>query len=225
MLRSAIFVLTLALGAAFSVDFSDTKEKPIQKVLRLMKEMQSQLSKEAEADEDMNSKMGCWCETNEKEKTHALAVNNQQVTDLSASIEELTAKSSSLKTDLEELAKSVATSTASLDESTALREKEAAEFHATELDAIANLESLKGALMVLGKVHGEASLAQLDKASVMKVKQLLKKHFVEHLTMFENTLTLEEQKAAMNFATNPAAFLQEDAPQSGAILGILKQMK
>lgn len=225
MMRSSILFVTLALGAAFSVDFSDSKEKPIQKVIRLMKEMQSQLSKEADADEDMNSKMGCWCETNEKAKTHANAVNGQKATDLSAAIEEFTAKSASLTSDLEELAKQVAASTASLDTSTALREKEAAEFHASELDAIQNIESMKGALMVLGKVHGEASLAQLDQASVAKVKKLLKKHFVEHLDMFENSLTLEEQKAAMNFATNPAAFLQEDAPQSGAILGILKQMK
>merc|ERR1719247_802376 len=29
----------------------------------------------------------------------------------------------------------------------------------------------------------------------------------------------------MSFASSPTAFLQEDAPQSGAILGILKQMK
>merc|ERR1719197_2020949 len=114
----------------------------------------------------MNEKMGCWCETNEKEKTHANAVNSQKVTDLSAAIEEFTAKSASLKTDLEELAKQVATSTASLAESTALREKEAAEFHASELDAIQNTESLKSALMTLGKVHGEASLAQLDQPSL-----------------------------------------------------------
>jgi len=226
MVRSfSLLFLTFALSAAFSVDFSDSKEKPIQKVVRLMKEMQSQLQKEADADEDMNSKMGCWCETNEKAKTHANAVNNQKATDLTASIEEFTAKAASLKTDLEELAKQVATSTASLDESTALREKEAAEFHASELDSIQNLESLKGALMALGKVHGDASLAQLDKASVMQVKQLLKHHLVEHMAMFENSLTLEEQKAAMSFASDPTSLLQEDAPQSGAIFGILKQMK
>jgi hypothetical protein len=218
--------LTFALGAAFSVDFSsDSKEKPIQKVVRLMKEMQSQLDKEAEADEDMYEKLGCWCDTNEKAKTKANAINNQKVADLSATIEEFTAKSASLKTDLEELDKQVAASTASLAESTAIREKEAAEFHASELDAIQNIESLKGALMALGKVHGEASLAQLDQQSLAQVKQLLKHHLEEHMAMFENSLTLEEQKAAMNFAANPTAFLQEDAPQSGAILGILKQMK
>jgi len=221
-----ILFLTFALGAAFSVDFSsDSKEKPIQKVVRLMKEMQSQLSKEAEADEDMYDKLGCWCDTNEKEKTKALAINNQKVTDLSAAIEEFTAKSASLKSDLEELDKQVAASTASLAESTAMREKEAAEFHASELDAIQNIESLKGALMALGKVHGEASLAQLDQPSLAKVKQLLKHHLVEHMAMFENSLTLEEQKDMMSFASSPTAFLQEDAPQSGAILGILKQMK
>jgi len=45
------------------------------------------------------------------------------------------------------------------------------------------------------------------------------------MAMFENSLTLEEQKSAMRFASNPTDFLQEDAPQSGAIMGILKQMK
>merc|ERR1719313_1982333 len=129
-----------------------------------MKEMQTQLDKEAKEDEDMYEKMGCWCDTNEKEKTQANAINNQRIADLTASIEEMTAKSASLKTDLEELDKQVAASTASLEESTALREKEAAEFFAFEKDSIQNTESVKGAIMAIGKVHGDA----LDQQSLMQ---------------------------------------------------------
>merc|ERR1719217_1257852 len=136
-----VFCLMFVSAAALQVDDLDNDkawEKPIQKVIRLMKEMQSQLEKEAKEDEDTFDKLGCWCDTNEKEKTQANAINSQRITDLTASIEEMTAKSASLKTDLEELAKQVAASTTSLEESTAIREKEAAEFQAFEKDSIQN---------------------------------------------------------------------------------------
>merc|ERR1719321_2010523 len=128
----------------------------------------------------MMDKLGCWCDTNEKEKTQANAINNQRITDLTASIEELTAKSASLKTDIEDLTKQVAASTASLDESTAIREREAGEFQAFEVDHIQNMEQLKGALMKLGKIHGDA----LDQQSMIQVKQILRKNFDKHRRMF-----------------------------------------
>merc|ERR1719386_524753 len=144
----------------------------------------------------------------------AVKVNTQRTTDLTAAIEELTAKSASLKIDIEELKKSVATSTASLDESTALREKEASEFHAYEKDAIVNTEQVKGAIMTLGKVHGWA----LDQQSLMQVKQLIKKHWEAHHRH------LKGNKLAMSLVQEPVesevdSLLQQsgEAPQSGAI--------
>jgi len=221
--QGILFLLMLASSTAIKTGFKDdSSEKPIQKVIRLMKEMQSQLDKEAKEDEDMYDKMGCWCDTNEKEKTQSVAVNTQRATDLSASIEELTAKAASLTSDLAELEKSVAASTKSLDESTAIREKEAGEFHAMEKDSIVNTEQIKGAIMTLGKVHGAA----LDQQSLMQVKQLLKKQRETHRRMFKG------KKQAMSLMQEPDevdSLLQQageaQAPQSGAIFGILKQMK
>merc|ERR1719386_630561 len=138
-----------------------------------MKEMQTQLDTEAQADEDMQDKLGCWCDTNEKEKTKAVAINTQKSTDLTSAIEEYTAKSASLKADIADLTKQVAIATDSLATQTALREKEAGEFQAFEVDNIQNTESLKGAIMTLGKVHGGA----LNQQSMMQVKQLIKKHW------------------------------------------------
>ena len=213
-----------SVAAIKSRSMDDLSEKPIQKVIRLMKEMQSQLDKEAKEDEDMYEKMGCWCETNEKEKTSAVAVNTQRSTDLSATIEELTAKSASLKSDIAELTKQVAASTKSLAESTAIREKEAGEFQEFEKDAIINTEQVKGAIMTLGKVHGDA----LDQQSLMQVTQLLKKQRENHRRMFKG------KKLSMSLMQEPVdsevdSLLQQageaQAPQSGAIFGILKQMK
>jgi hypothetical protein len=218
-MRASLLVLMLAFSTALQVD-----EKPIQKVIRLMKEMQSQLDKEAQEDEDMYDKLGCWCDTNEKEKTKAVAINTQRATDLTAAIEEMTAKAASLKTDIEDLTKQVATATSSLDQSTAIREKEAGEFHAFEKDSIVNTESIKGAIMTLGKVHGSA----LDQQSFAQVKQLIKKHWENHHRMFKG------KKLTMSLVQEPVdsevdSLLQQagegQAPQSGAIFGILKQMK
>merc|ERR1719335_1451705 len=222
-MRVVTFIFLLTSSCAINAGSSDdSSEKPIQKAIRLMTEMQTQLDKEAKEDEDMYEKMGCWCDTNKKEKTQANAINGQRITDLTASIEEMTAKSASLKSDLEELAKQVAASTTSLEESTAIRAKEAAEFQAFEKDHIVNMESLKGALMKLGKIHGDA----LDQQSLMQVKQILRKHFDKYRRMFggaQKKLALIQEPVE----SEVEALLQQsgEAPQSGAIFGILKQMK
>jgi len=216
--------MLLCSDAIKTTSSDDSSEKPIQKVVRLMKEMQTQLETEAKADEDMMDKLSCWCDTNEKTKTQAVAINTQRSKDLTAAIEELTAKSASLTTDIADLKKQVAASTTSLEESTAIRAKEANEFQEFEKDNIVNTEQLKGAIMTLGKVHGAA----LDQQSLMQVKQLLKKQRENHRRMFKG------KKLSMSLLQDPVesevdSLLQQSgeaqAPQSGAIFGILKQMK
>ena len=47
----------------------NAKNRPVSKVITLLKDMQAQLEKEGEEDEEDYDRMVCWCETNEKEKT------------------------------------------------------------------------------------------------------------------------------------------------------------
>lgn len=223
--------LVLAVSAKLHADFSESdltwREKPIQKVVRLLNEMSAELEKEADEDEDMYEKLGCWCETNEKEKTKANAINTQKSTDLTASIEELTAKSAQLKTDIEELTKQVAAAETSLEEATSIREKESNEFFESEKDAIQNIESVKGAVMALSKTQEGAAL---DQESYMQIKHVLQRHFAAHRGYLQQSS--KKGKLVMSLLQTPesdgAALLQElraSAPQSGAIFGILKQMK
>jgi hypothetical protein len=222
--------LVFGVSAKLEVDISDkalTWEKPIQKVVRLLNEMSAELEKEAEEDEDMYEKLGCWCDTNEKEKTKASTINTQRITDLTSSIEEMTAKSAQLKVDIGESEKQVAAAETSLEEATSIREKESNEFFESEKDAIQNIESVKGAVMALSKTQDGAAL---DQESLMQIRQVLQRHFASHKRYMQESS--KQHKMVMSLLQTPeqdgAALLQQlraSAPQSGAIFGILKQMK
>merc|ERR1719237_777271 len=102
--------------------------------------------------------MACWCETNDKEKTKAIADAEAKIEDLTTKIEELTAASARLNTEIKNLEKEVAENQEALDSATAIREKELAEFNAEEKDSLQAISALKSAVTVLGKHHGGAFL-------------------------------------------------------------------
>merc|ERR1719163_1474308 len=117
--------------------------------------MIKQMEKEAEEDEEVYDKMACWCETNEKEKTKSIKDAEARVDDLTTKIEEFTANSARLNTEIKNLEKEVAENQQALDKATALRQKELAEFNAEEKDVLQSIAGLKAALTALSKHHEE----------------------------------------------------------------------
>merc|ERR1719463_382717 len=150
-----LLALSVAPAATLTVDFTDSawKEKPIQKVVNLLKEMQAQIEKEAAADEEMFEKMGCWCETNDREKTAAIEANTQRQSDLEAAVPMYAAKAAQLDVDIKQLKKEVAAASAALEEATEIRAKEQEEFRADEKETVASLTNLKRAVDTIGKLH------------------------------------------------------------------------
>merc|ERR1719352_1376209 len=65
--------------------------------------MVNQLEKEGEEDEEVYETMGCWCVTNEKEKSKSIADAETKIQVLTASIESLTAQSAKLNTEIANL--------------------------------------------------------------------------------------------------------------------------
>jgi len=172
----------------------------------------------------MMEKLGCWCVTNEKEKTKAVADAKVKVTDLGAAIEEYTAKSAQLKVDIENLKTEVAEKSSGLEEATSIREKESNEFYTKEKEAIANIGSIKGAVMTLSKTQDGAALPQ---ESLIQIKHVLR-HNRARMTRHNAALKgMSLLQTGDQDDEDVTALLQEsgEAPQSGAIFGILKQMK
>merc|ERR1719379_1879077 len=163
----AVLACIFLAGAIDSAADAGISEKPVQKVIRLLKEMQTTLEKEADEDQEIYDAMACWCETNEKAKTKAVADGTQLDKDLTAKIPELAAKGAQLKVEIEQLTKETKQNEEALAEATELRAKELAAFRQEETDGVATITGLKNAVQALSKPNAalnQATLLQVQKA-------------------------------------------------------------
>jgi len=233
-------VFTLAVSAlAFTVenpatsllsfDSDGAKNRPVSKVITLLKDMLKQLEKEAEEDEEIYDKMACWCETNDKEKTKAVSDAEARISDLTTSIEEKTAQSARLNTEIANLEKEVGANQKALDAATAIRTKQLAEFNGEEKDLLESISALKSAVTVLSKHN---SMLQVPRSHMLSVAATLQHELSKHAEMLQGLITPSARKTIGAFVQSPEDFFdaeptfkQSYAPASGEIFGILKQMK
>jgi len=139
-----------------------SKETPIQRVVKLLQEMKAQLDKEVAGDAEAYDKMVCWCETNDKEKTKAIADADAAMIDLESDIQAAAARNGQLEVKIAAMKKEIAHNKKSLSTATALREKEHGEFNAGEKETIQAVTMLKNAVLILGKHN--AGLIQMTPA-------------------------------------------------------------
>merc|ERR1719271_307372 len=191
--------------------------------------MQTQLEKEADEDQEVYEKVTCWCETNDKDKTTAISDAESRITELTSTIEEATASSARLNTEIKNLATEIAKNQAALDKATELRKKELAEFNAEEKDVLQSIGALKSAVTVLGKHN---SFVQVDEGTLINIAVTIQDQMRRHKSLVEKLTSERQRKEITAFIQAPSdyfdaepTFKQSYAPQSGAIFGILKQMK
>merc|ERR1719198_2324529 len=190
-MNSALFLVLLFCPTAALVQ-DESKNRPVTKVINLLKDMVAQLEKEGEEDEEVYEAMGCWCETNDKAKTKSIADAESRISSLTAAIEELTANSARLNTEIANLEKEVAKNQGALDTATALRTKELAEFNAEEKDSLQTIASLKSAVIALSKHHESALLQQestADSVDFMQTVAMLQSTMQKYKDMFAQQFT------------------------------------
>merc|ERR1719324_74836 len=235
MMRFAVtvsFLLAMACVADSVIqENTDTKNRPISKVVTLLKDMTVQLQKEAEEDEEVFEALGCWCETNDREKTKAIADAQTRIQKLNADIEKFAGTSSQMNTEIETLQAELAKNQEALDTATALREKQLAEFTEEEKDMLGSISSLGNAVTVLGK-HKSAFL-QLSDSAAINVAATIRQELRKHKFLLEEVVSPSQRRMLEAYA-QPEEFaaLQQDSkynpaykPQGGAILGVLASMK
>merc|ERR1719377_510804 len=217
------------VASSLTFDVQAAKNRPVSKVITLLKDMLKQLQKEAEEDEEIYDAMACWCETNDKEKTKSIADAEARISDLTTKIEELTANSARLNTEIKNLEKEVAENQNALDKATAIRQKQLAEFNEEEKDLLESISALKAAVTVLSKHN---SFIQMPRSHALGVAASVQNVMQKHASLLSGVLTHKERRAVSAFVQAPEdyfdaepTFKQSYAPQSGEIFGILKQMK
>jgi len=203
-------------------------------VITLLNDMTKQLETEAKEDEETYDAMTCWCETNDKGKTKAIADGEQAIGELEAAIQSYTALSSKLTTEIANLEKEVAENTDALEKATAVRQKELAEFNAEEKSSLGTISSLKGAIGKLAK-HHESFLQTNDESMdfVMKMTEL-KFQVHKQKDILAHMLNAKQQRVFDSFVKAPENYIDGglrgkysliQAAPSAEIFGVLKQMK
>jgi len=217
--------------SSLSFDVAAAKNRPVSKVITLLKDMLKQLEKEAEEDEEIYDKMACWCETNDKEKTKAISDAEARISALETKIEEDTAASARLGAEIKNHEKEVAANQEALDKATAIRQRELADFNAEEKELLQSISALKSAVVVLSKHHGGA-FVQMAPQHLLSIATMLQHEMQKNQKKLLGVLTPSQRRAAAAFVQAPQdyfdaapTFKQSYAPQSGEIFGILNQMK
>merc|ERR1719191_1345496 len=170
--------------------------------------------------------MTCWCETNDKDKTKAIADAEGHLADLTASIEELTASAARLTTEVSNLGKEIAANGQALATATSLRQKELAEFVAEEKDSVQSIAGLKQAIVALSKHNAAAGSLVVEKAVLKNVAAMVGPGMGKYQKILAGVISPSQKRKVQAFVQNQKAFLQNSyAPQGGEIWGILTNMK
>merc|ERR1719163_2409666 len=106
-----LLALALLSSGAGADTTAEEKNRPVTKVVTLLKDMIAQLEKEAKEDEEVFEAFGCWCETNDKGKTKAIADQKARIQQDIAIAESNTALAGQLQTDIATLQEELATNT------------------------------------------------------------------------------------------------------------------
>jgi len=212
--------LKVLAESTLSLDEAGAKNRPVSKVITLLKDMQTEMEKDGEKDEEIYDKMQCWCQTNSKEKDKAIEDAENRIEDLTSKTQSLLAASARTNTEVKSAKAEVAENQAGLDKATAIRQKQLAEFNAEEKEAIQAISALGSAVITLKKhnsfLQNPAQLVGVARS----VQQQMQKHPIADM------LSLEQHRAMASFLeASTDSEKASYAPQSGEIFGILKQMK
>jgi septal ring factor EnvC (AmiA/AmiB activator) len=182
---------------------------PIRRVVNMLDSMTKKIGAEGEAEEKLFEKFMCYCKNGKGSLEASIAAAEDKIPKLESSIKELEAGVGQLVADVEAAKKGREEAKSAMAEGKALREKEAAAFAKESGDFKTNVAAMSKAIAALEKGAG-GSFLQTSMASVLRKLSI---------TMDMSSI---DRDALSSFLSLGAA--GQYAPQSGEIIGILKQM-
>merc|ERR1719456_2233118 len=206
MSRSAMLFLVLDTGAVGL----ETGANPIRKVVTLMQNMQKEIEATGAKEKELFDKFMCYCSNNNGALGKAIEDGKAKIEELTAKQKSEEAEKSQNEQDLIQHKKDREAAAADLSEATSIREKEAKEFAEEKADSETNIKAMAGAIPALEAGMGGASLLQTPGGS--RLQKLV--------SSFPFTDEMDRRHVVAFFEQSG-----DYVPQSGQIVGILKQMK
>eukprot|EP00933_Yihiella_yeosuensis_P026310 TRINITY_DN2041_c0_g1_i3.p1 TRINITY_DN2041_c0_g1~~TRINITY_DN2041_c0_g1_i3.p1 ORF type:complete len:673 (-),score=251.07 TRINITY_DN2041_c0_g1_i3:182-2200(-) len=218
MQASMKIALALMLSQAEALKISSdasiaTKDRPVTKIVNMLKNMQETLEQEKESDEDLYNKLTCWCK--EARKATGDNVNDAQarITELKSKVEQLSATVSSCESAMDQLRQQISTAEAASDEARVLRGKQYEKFKEDDQTYNEDIYAVESAATVLGdtgsllQIPGGQTPEQLV-ASLQKMMSRRADKLDDALSFADRDMINAFIKDPKKFVQNKASFLQ-----------------
>jgi len=163
-------LLALTSGMA-----SAEQGNPLGKVFELMNALEAKITKEGEAEAKAFKEFFEWCDETSQNLNHEIKTSEKSEAKLTAKITELTSDMEVSTSKIEELSGAISTNDKELKEATAIRDKEAADFAASEKELVETVDTLERAISIISSEMSKnsAALAQIDTSSMTALVQSL----------------------------------------------------
>merc|ERR1719296_543260 len=203
---------------------------PVRKVVTLLQMMQKKVTEEGDKEKELYEKFMCYCKNGAGDLEASIADSEEKLGQLPEDIKAKEAEKAKTEEDLKTARSNLASAKAAMKEATAIREKEAAAFAAEKAEADSNLFAINGRC-TKQKPGGEYSPEECSKVGGDFVGALpalekgmagafLQTNAAEALKRVLKTSDVDGKEDVLAFLSGGADY----APQSGQIVGILKQM-
>jgi predicted nucleic acid-binding Zn-ribbon protein len=187
---------------------------PIRRVVNMLQIMAQKVESEGKKEQEMFDKYMCYCETGESDLKKSIDAAETKIPQLQSSIEEATAEKNKLKNEIERAKSDLEEATSSLESATSLRERDAQTFATQSAEDKANIEALGKAVVAVEKGMGSGFL-QTKAATIIR-----------SLTVSMDMSSSDRDLLSAFLSGGQSDSESETyAPQSGEIVGMLKQMK
>merc|ERR1740123_736014 len=213
MASTMALICLLAIAAPLTLHAAEQqhRDNPIRKVVTMLQGMQKKVEEEAKTELALYEKFMCYCKTAGGDLDAGITESEAKVESMKAALKSATEKKTQTKADLTEHQTSRAEAKAAMEEATGIREKEAAAFAKFQEESTTNLGALAKTIpAVEGGMKG--SFLQTNAALVLR-----------RFAMEKAVLQDETRQELLEFLSTKN--VEEYAPQSGQITGILKTME
>jgi len=201
--RSVVLILCFVLGSATGVE---QRANPIRKVVTMLQDMQKTVESEGAKEKELFEKFMCYCNNGAGSLQAAIDTAGAQIESLTGQIASESAQKSQNEQDVAQHKTDRETAQTTMKESTAMREKEAAEFAASSGEMKANVAAMGGALDALRKGLS-ASLLQTSVGQTLR-------NILQHSPI----VNADDRSTLLSF-------LENGEGGSDQIIGVVDQMK
>lgn len=204
VLRAVTVLGTVASSIATNVEVN-----PIRRVVTMLQMMQNKVTAEGEKEKVLFDKFMCYCQTGATELQNSIDAADTKIPQVESALKAASATKTQLEADVKQAQADRAEAKAAIAKATKLREKEAAIYAKDSSDMKTNVAAMGKAISAIsGGMSGSAFL-QTTSASVVRKLAV------------DMDISAADRDQLMSFLSEHSDY----APQSGSIVGILKQMK